>query len=329
MDLRAVTRTNRAAWYEIARERGSEDGRAAVTEYVVSTPESSEILNRPEIAGHAYTAMLGRAMTSALATAPFRSDLERASQHKVCVLHVLRGGLSFGLREALHDALGLNDHTSAFLSSQRHRDADGWHILEDQYRKLDLPQDAVVLIGDVVATGSTTQHALEVIARQLARTQRRLSHLFLFTIGCRHAAKVLQASLGRRATIVYLEGRFTLVGEEHGLRIGLPGTDLIRKDAVMAPEFAASQDESFVYPLERCVIYDAGSRAFDVPTYVEDVVGYWRELGRLAEKGFTLEEALAERWRTPHPKAEGRMVDAAALREVCEARIRALTERDV
>jgi len=101
-----------------------------------------------------------------------------------------------------------------------------------------------------------------------------------------------------------------------------PGTDLMRCGALLADELRASQEEDPGRALERCAVYDAGSRAFDVPCYLEDVRGYWTALGGLARKGLTLAEALAERWPDGHPYAGAR--DAEALSRICEARLAVL-----
>jgi hypothetical protein len=70
----------------------------------------------------------------------------------------------------------------------------------------------------------------------------------------------------------------------------------LRYPALLAPEFELEQFSDLFYPLERCVIYDAGSRAFQPSEFLEDVISYWSELLRLARKGLTLAEALSERW---------------------------------
>lgn len=326
--LHELSRTAKAAWYGVPD--------AAVRAYVVSTPESREVINRPEIVGCAYTNLLQRAMTSALATAPFRDEIVAVEEHQVCVLHFLRGGLNFGLREALHDALHLVRHGSAFLSSQRKRGEGGcWRVEEDQYRKIDVPEGAVLLVGDVVATGATLEHGFRTIATQLRTVGGSMQRLLVFTIGCERAEAVL-AENDRRlrqsfpgfegTTVVYVEGRFTLAEERTPLRIHVPGTDLVRLDALLAPELVASQAEDPAFALERCAVYDAGSRAFDVPAYVDDVLGYWQGVAALAARGFTLAEALAER-RPDAPIPDD--ADAAALARLCERRIATLSAFDV
>lgn len=279
--------------------------------------------------GCAYTLRLRNAMSKALRHAPFRSVLARVPEHELCVLHILRGGLNFGLREALHDAMAFTRHGSAFLSSQRRRDRSGtWSVHEDLYRKLDIPNDGVLVLGDVVATGVTLDHALDRVRQHLLETQRSLRRVVLFTVGCRRAEEVLAEHderfrkafpSWRGAAVVYLEGRFTLVAEDSELRIALPGTDLIRRGALLAPEFEASQTESLAYALERCVIYDAGSRAFDVPAYLGEVSEYWAALAALAREGWTLWDALAERGAAGHPLLDD--ADAPALQALCEERL--------
>ena len=66
--------------------------------------------------------------------------------------------------------------------------------------------------------------------------------------------------------------------------------------ALLAPELVLSQYDEEKYTLERCAIYDAGSRSFDIPRYIDDVEEYWTELRQLALDGLTLADALDERW---------------------------------
>lgn len=277
-----------------------------VQRYICSTPETRDICNQPEIYGVEYTNRLCRAVTRALIDAPFRPHIENHPQHRVCVLNFLRGGLNFDLRLALHNAYGFNRHASAFMSSQRSRRQDGrWQVQEDMYRKLEIPPGAVILVGDVVATGITLENGLMVLLDHLRQIGSSVQWLFFFTIGCHKLEKILASfdPLFRDAfpdyqgsAALYFEGKFKLVDSKTELRIGLPGTDLIRRDALLSPEFETSQWQKVNYPLERCTIYDAGARAFHLPGYLHDVQEYWRQVLDLAGGGLTLEQALQERW---------------------------------
>jgi hypoxanthine-guanine phosphoribosyltransferase len=290
-----------ASWYAL---RG--DHQRQVERYVVSTPQSRAICNSPELLGVDFNLSLHDGMAAAFRTAPFKELIAGHPEPGVCVVNFLRGGLNFEIRRALHSAYGFNRHCSAFMSSQRFRNDEGrWGVKEDMYRKLDIRPGAVLVMGDVVATGVTVKNGLEVILDHLVKLGSSARALVFFTLGCHKAEKVLEdldAQLRaafpsyERTILVYLEAKFRLVDSQTPLRVGIPGTDLIRRGAFMTPELESSQYDVPGSMLERCVIYDAGSRAFDIPNYTEDLVEYWEQVAGFARDGWTLAEALDERW---------------------------------
>ena len=93
--------------------------------------------------------------------------------------------------------------------------------------------------------------------------------------------------------------------------------DLLRYEALMAPEFVESQYEAPSYPLERCIIYDAGSRAFWIPEYVDDVIDYWRQTLDLAHGAFTFETLLKERF----PELDASRFGQVDLQALCVEQI--------
>ncbi len=301
--LQRLERSGETSLYEI---RGG--GRSPVARYVASTAEGRRICNQPELIGFDFGVTLTRAVTHALELLPERDAIETGPQERICVVHFLRGGLNFGLREALYRAYGFNRQSSVFMSSQRKKVDGEWHVEEDMYRKLEIPAHATLLVGDVVATGTTVANGLDVILHHLRHIGSSVRRIVFFTIGCARTEQVL-AEADRRfraafeeyegTAAVYLEGRFRLVSSGDELRIGRPGTDLIRRDCLVAPEFALAQYDRLSYALERCTIYDAGSRAFDIPTFATDVRSYWEQVRGLALGGTTLAEALDERWPEP------------------------------
>ncbi len=308
-----------AAWYAIR-----DDSDAALERYVLSTPQTRAICNQPELMGVAYTEALCQGMVAGLQCAPFRHMLEQHPEEAICVLHLLRGGLNFELRRALHQALGLNRHGAAFMSSQRFQRDGTWSVTEDSYRKLDIPDRAVLLVGDVVATGVTLENGLEAVLQHIVDQGRSVRALIFVTIGGPRAQAVLGKLDGRlreafgeayeRSCLIYLEGRFELAHQDTPLAIKEPGTDLLRRGALLAPELVLSQYDALSYALERCSIYDAGSRAFDVPTYARDVLEYWQQLRGLAEQGWSLRDAILERWPEAAPSDRAAFLTAASRR---------------
>lgn len=290
---------------EITYYRLKDNNDNPVERYVISTSETRKICNIPELVGVEYTDHMLAAMISAFKHLPDNEPLLKIPEEQFCVFTFLRGGLNFSIREALYHAYGFNRHASAFMTSQRKLVDGKWYIRENQYRKLKIPDNATLVLGDVVATGTTLDMGFSIFLDHLRINRSRLNNLIFFTIGCENAENILQ-SVDRklreinpvygRTIIVYIEGRFGMADQDSPLRIRIPGTDLIRINALVTPEFALSQYEDIAYPLERCTIYDAGSRSFDIPEYMHDVVDYWEQTRSLAETGFTLHDALKERW---------------------------------
>ena len=229
------------------------------------------------------------------------------SESTTTVLHILRGGLNFGLRQSLARAYGWNKHASAFISAQRARQSENpedWYITENAYQKVFLPNDAAVVFGDVVATGTSLSYALHQMINIGETEKKRVSSFVFFTIGGPRSEEILAEidALCRTrfpnysgSTVIYFEGRFAVAEAGTPLSIKYTGTDLIRRDCIMAPEFINSQYDNPLFPLERCTIYDAGSRAFWVPEYIEDVLDYWEKTAMLARDGFTFRRLLQER----------------------------------
>ena len=96
--------------------------------FVTSSPETRAIINDSLVYGIDYTEKLKTGLKHFFLAYqnlwPFQLQ-ESESQ----VLSFLRGGLNFGIREALAEAYDWNSHASSFLSSQRSVDSDGhWYI---------------------------------------------------------------------------------------------------------------------------------------------------------------------------------------------------------
>ena len=287
--------------YTVERDRPL----SGVAEVVISSPESRAICNDPFVLGIDYTRKLTVAGAKALRGLQ-QSELFTGSERSTHVLTILRGGLNFGLREAIADAFSWNRHGAWFISAQRRLSdpATGeWEIIEDAYAKIYPAGEMDVVFGDVVATGTSLKHGLLKLEEEHKPSVTYRSVTF-FTIGAAVSGEILAEWKARiekaqgspvRCTVVYFEGVFGVAGPDTPIRIKIDGTDLLRRDGAIAPEFIASQYENPAFPLERCTIYDAGSRAFHTPEYLEDVIDYWTKVKALASEGMCYEQLVAER----------------------------------
>jgi len=304
--------------------RGDYDG--PIRRYCFSTAETRDIVNKPEVMGMEYTEKLEAAMMHLLqGFKPLHfTDMV---EDQVDVFNFLRGGLNFGLRNALHRAYGWNYHRSSFMSTQRARDTEGrWYITEDSYRKITIAKGGIIFCGDVIATGVTLENGLEALTNEVKKRGASIRYFHFFTIGCHKAEKILEEyyEIWKKefpdfegVDVFYMEGKFHLADSKTPVTIKLPGTDLLRRDSVVMPECLASQDDDIAYALERCTIYDAGSRAYDIEEYSSDVSEYWEEVLALAKNGMTTEAYLAERFPEASDtlKAKAKETDLAALSE--------------
>ena len=304
-------------------------GTGNIETFIATTPETRDICNNPATAGVKYTDNLEKACAAILKASDIRTD-----ENSSVVVNILRGGLNYGLRKALSDAFGWNTHTTCFISAQRARNSqnsEDWHITENAYRKVYLPRHSSLFIGDVVATGTSLRYALNELIAAAKYANSELQDIVFFTIGGANAAKILEDvdrecrrnfSSYRRTVLIFFEGCFGVPTPESKLSIRLTGTDLIRGDAEMAPDFIESQYENPAFPIERCTIYDAGSRAFYVREYAHDVMNYWKQVLDFAERGVTYSAYLHERF----PALDASRFGEVSLREVALKQIIAMTK---
>jgi uracil phosphoribosyltransferase len=299
--LTEVNREESSVVYQIADKVETK-----VNRYILSTPETRAICNDPLILGYEYTEKLEAACSTFFRLTAQTTPLALQENRSV-VFNILRGGLNFGLRDALAKAFGWNTHSSSFVTAQRARtteDSEQWHITEDEYKKVTFPQNAQIVIGDVVATGTSLRHGLDIMIKEAIQHGTELGSILFFTIGGPISEeRLIEADNACRrhfpnyegTHVCYIEGRFFVPTVDCKVSIKITGTDLMRCNSLMAPEFIESNYVAPSYPLERCTIYDAGSRAFQVSEYLEDVIDYWQSVLDLAET-MTFGEMMVERF---------------------------------
>lgn len=296
--------------------------------FVVSTPHTRAICNDPFVTGLRYTSGLSNACAAAL-KALVENSVVQLAEDDTTALNILRGGLNFGLREALGQAFGWNDHASAFISAQRARrspNSEDWIITESDYKKIHLLKRNNIVFGDVVATGSSLEFALQRIRDEAVKNKVAIESLVFVTIGGPRSHEILSRLSSdlselfpgyKGSVVVYFEGIFAVANPQSPLSIKIDGTDLLRRDSVLAPEFVTSQYQSPSCPIERCTIYDAGSRAFDPCEYFHDIADYWQKTLALAREGMSYTRLLQERC----PELDLTRFGLVDLKKLCEQQL--------
>lgn len=270
--------------------------------YLVSSQPSIDIINRPECVGVEFQDKLSSALRYAVNALLRDTGTEGPLSQPLDVVYVLRGGLNFNLHQVLTGTTGRLPEVS-FLSSQRVEEGTGFTIGENDYSKWSVQDGATLCIGDICATGTTMAHGLEMAITQYGRQKIAPQHVLVFSIGTRTVLDVLadlhdtlKKAWGPRftgITLVYLEALFTLYcGHPALARTHLRNTDFFRKDA---PRSLQLETDSLTHPvtlLERCAIYDGGSRSFEPRTYLANLRRYWERLSEEARTGIGVRDLL-------------------------------------
>jgi len=257
--------------------------------YVVSTRDTRDLMNYPEIINTDFTNLMQNGVTNALKGINLLERLSEINSKVVNVYHILRGGLNFKVSDALRKGFGYKWHSSSYLSSQRVLKEGKYEVSDDFYRKFLVPDNATVYTADIVASGVSINNGIDYIHKYMESSGHNLKNFIFITIGCKEAENVLsrwhrhfkEAMPGYGETmVIYLEGRFGLATDKTPLRNKLPFTDLLksyREGALLAPEYEHSQFDRTITALEACAIYDGGKKSFEPANHIHDVLEFWEK----------------------------------------------------
>ena len=281
-----------AAIYSIEND----DKKSTINRYVVSTRDTRNMMNFPEIINCDFTALMRNGITNALKSLNHLEKLSVINSRNVNVYHILRGGLNFQLRDVLRKAFGYKWHSSSYISSQRVKEGVEFVISEDTYRKFEVPDNATVYSADIVASGVSLDNSLVYLQKYMETKDLKLKNFVFITIGGKRAEEVLEKWDRKfreahpeyeKTIMIYLEGRFALGSRSTPLANVLPDTDLLRNykfGALLSPEFEHSQFEKMIIALEGCAIYDGGKKAFEPINHIIDVLEFWEKQEKYAEE---------------------------------------------
>lgn len=265
------------------------DDAGNVIQYVVSTRDTRDLMNYPEIVSVSFREKMRNGVTAALKGINHLENLSSINSKKVNVFHILRGALNFELVSALNKAFGFKWHSSSYISSQRVLKEGSFEISDDLYRKFVVPDNATLYSSDIVASGVSFDNSLKYLDAYIESMNYSIKNLVFITIGCREGAQVLKKwddifrnkyPQYEKTIICYLEGRFALASSETPIENSMPETDLLRSSdlgALITPEFEYSQFEKVMIALEACVIYDGGKKGFEPLNHIREILSFWEK----------------------------------------------------
>ncbi len=290
--LKRIFKDEAVSLYSIESSTAS----SVLNRYVVSTSDTRNMLNFPEIVNSDFTDLMRNGVTNTLKVLNNFENLSRISSKHVNVYHILRGGLNFQVRNSLLKAFGYKWHSSSYITSQRLEKDGEFSISEDSYRKFQIPDNATIYSADIVASGVSLDNSLQYLDNYLISKKLKLKNFIFVTIGCSNAEKVLRKwdrifkehhPEYERTILIYLEGRFALGAKETPLYNVLPNTDLLKNyklGALITPEYEYSQFEKMIIPIEACAIYDGGKKSFEPVNHIIDILDFWEKQESMAIK---------------------------------------------
>lgn len=249
--------------------------------YVVSHPDSSRLMNSPEIVGYeVYNCTL----PSTQRMLRYFKENNRISSANI--LSILRGALNYPLEESCYKE-NILVHDISFLSSERVFHNDEIAGLEIKYSKLAMVPDSTLLIGDILATGDTFRNCLKYVIDYYRKHNRKLRNIILFTIGGTAGIDLMER-LTKDLRVewpefegfigIYYEGIFRTYQEKGCTGIQLPNVDFYWGGGVISPEFRMRTLSTTDPLFEKCIIYDGGARRYEIMDHIQEVSEYWENM---------------------------------------------------
>ncbi len=256
--------------------------------FVISTNMTRKILLTPELCGFQFQQNMSDGIHLAfeiIKKMNLIKSLNVSNHLHFDVLYLLRGGLNFNLHQILEDVYHSKCEVS-FVSSQRIEEDGLMSIAEDSYTKWSFADDGILCIGDICATGTTMKSVLAKVINHDKSNKIHHKNLVVVTIGTMDSLRNFMSNSNQslfkyfdKITFIFIEGLFTLHIDNPEINyFHLSNTDFFRKNAIYSIEFELEGLEKPASLLERCVIYDGGSRSFEPNLYLSNLFQYWVNL---------------------------------------------------
>lgn len=297
---RQASSDSRMAMYYIEEDSG-------LQVLIASTPQTIKIMNEPELCGLPFQDTLSYALYEVIRYLHEANEAvgQAMRDNPLDVLYILRGGLNFDLHRSLTKTT-LKMPEVSFVSSQRIGTNGAFTIGESSYEKWSIQSNSLLCVGDICATGTTLINSLDRLFARYDIEEKKPKWLLIITVGTfeslarlrNYCAKLLDAQSPylEGLTVVFLEQLFSLYrGGDQLAPSHLSYTDFFRQNPYVAIEFEIASLNSYLCFLERCAIYDGGSRAFEPNIYLHNLKNYWVQFSRLSQ---TLDMASLLRTKT-------------------------------
>ena len=255
--------------------------------FIVSGEGTRKLMAYPEVVGFgSYQSMVPATM------AGMQYFVDNGLEGNVNILTILRGGLNYPIEECAFRA-GLRVTNMDFLSCERIIENDVIKGLDVRYQKVRTCKDCVLMIGDIIASGSTLKLCMNHVIDWFRDHGGSFRRIVFFTIGGSNAIDLME-SLGSRIrefspsfegfSCIFYEGIFNVYQDRGVLGFQVPDIDFYWGGGIVSPEFREYVVAHGYSLYEKCVIYDGGARHYEIPDHFKEVIKYWTEVLSVADK---------------------------------------------
>lgn len=275
VNLQSIFCNNGVEFYQLT------DADFANDYYIVSSKDSRNLMNHPEIIGFDVYASL---LKSTLHSLNFLNKNKLISY--TSILNILRGGLNFPIEEACRNA-EIDVFDIGFISSERVFDKHGnIDDLAIKYNKINAIPNSTLLIGDIFASGETLSECLKYAINLYRQKNTNLRNIILFTIGGTRAINILE-NLTKEIKVfwpnfegfvtIFYEGIFSCYepGDNGISGINRPLIDFIWGEGIISPSFRKQTLSIRGAIFEKCIIYDGGARRYNIKEHIDEVLEFW------------------------------------------------------
>lgn len=248
--------------------------------FVLSHPDSSEILVSPEIIGLDFYLRLKQPTQNILQFVSTSLHLQ-----SVCVLNIMRGGLNFPIEESSHN-IGLSIEGVSFVTTERRTDENSSSCrITDS--KITLCNDATFVIGDIVASGDTLKETVRTMVHLYSLAKLRFKRIVLITFGTTETIRVIHEmnheireswSDYEGITTFFYEGIFSAYNDAGITGFNTPHIDFVPHGEFVCPEYRQRMIDKKSAIFEKCAIYDGGDRRFEPYRHIDTLLAYWERL---------------------------------------------------
>ena len=276
--IREEKKTEKYALYKV-----EEEGLPSGT-YIFNSPYSQDIIYNPHLAGISLQRAMERVSPIFVEIATEKA-LRGEKRKNVAELVLLAGGLYYFLAKGFRDVHGYSI-PQCFLGVKRQKveGTEGDFVAVSKYENFEsLPNEACIIIGDTIATGSTLVESLGKLENILEAEGAKLGKLVICSLACATAGarklgelekKMRERNPDFRMCLIVAEGLFHLMDD---------GTDMrfLREDSILPESTRAYTMERYGEFLGRemkCAVFDWGTRCKNPAQHYSEFMEFAEEM---------------------------------------------------